>query len=96
MASGFSFLVQGMTVGEALETGCFFRSCLECTLGDRMLCKLLPDELEALRSESLGVMFQRMQSCLILLSMPQQLMTQRNTSELPIPMHTDDDVCLGR
>ena len=47
--------VQAMTVREALETGSFFRSCSENALGDRMVCELLQDELEALKSESVVV-----------------------------------------
>lgn len=41
-----------MTVAQALETWCFFRSCNENALGDRMLCELLKDEWELLQSES--------------------------------------------
>jgi hypothetical protein len=44
-----------MTVREALETGAFFRSCNENALGDRMLCELLLDEIEALKGESFVV-----------------------------------------
>ena len=51
----FAF-VQNMTVAQALETGCFFRSCNENALGDRMLCELLKDERELLQSESLLLM----------------------------------------
>ena len=43
--------VQNMTVAQALETNCFFTSCNENALGDRMLSELLQDERDLLESE---------------------------------------------
>lgn len=72
-------------MAEALENECIIRSCNECALGDRMVCGLLPDEVEALQGESLRVAV--LQSCLRVIFNVVQLTIQRGPHQLPMLMH---------